>query len=145
MVRKRCMGVRHSPRAGRFLPTEALGTLRADQITISGEMTMNAALGRKMVVEGVGAFALSFIGVGAIIYGGSSGGLTTVALAHGLVIAVMVCAVGHISGGHFNPAVTFGFLVTKRIAVTDAVGYWMAQLGGAALGGLLVSLTKPSS
>jgi glycerol uptake facilitator-like aquaporin len=104
---------------------------------------MDAALGRKMVAEGVGAFALSFIGVGAIIYGSDAGGLTTVALAHGLVIAVMVCAVGHISGGHFNPAVTFAFLVTKRIAVTDAVGYWVAQLGGAVLGGLLISLTLP--
>jgi MIP family channel proteins len=101
---------------------------------------MDAALGRKMVVEAVGAFALSFIGVGAIIYGGD---LTTVALAHGLVIAVMVCAAGHISGGHFNPAVTFGFLVTRRIAITDAVGFWVAQLGGAALGALLVSLTLP--
>jgi MIP family channel proteins len=106
---------------------------------------MDAVLGRKMVAEGVGAFALSFIGVGAIIYGGAAGGLTTVALAHGLVIAVMVCAVGHISGGHFNPAVTFGFLVTKRIAIVDAVGYWVAQLGGAALGALLISLTLPNN
>jgi MIP family channel proteins len=106
---------------------------------------MDAVLGRKMVAEGVGAFALSFIGVGAIIYGGTAGGLTTVALAHGLVIAVMVCAVGHISGGHFNPAVTFGFLVTKRIAVVDAVGYWVAQLAGGALGALLISLTLPDN
>ena len=106
---------------------------------------MDAVLGRKMGAEAVGAFALSFIGVGAIIYGGAAGGLTTVALAHGLVIAVMVCAVGHISGGHFNPAVTFGFLVTKRIAVVDAVSYWVAQLGGAALGALLLSLTLPSN
>jgi aquaporin TIP len=106
---------------------------------------MDAVLGRKMVAEAVGAFALSFIGVGAIIYGGTAGGLTTVALAHGLVIAVMVCAVGHISGGHFNPAVTFGFLVTKRITVVDAVSYWVAQLGGAALGALLLSLTLPSN
>jgi len=67
---------------------------------------MDAALGRKLVAEGVGAFALSFIGVGAIVYGGVAGGLTAIALAHGLVIAVMVCAVGHISSGHFNPAVT---------------------------------------
>ncbi len=101
---------------------------------------MDAALGRKLVVEAVGAFALSFIGVGAIIYGGD---LTTVAFAHGLVIAVMVCAAGHISGGHFNPAVTFGFLVTKRIPTVDAVGFWIAQLGGAVLGALMVSLTLP--
>src|SRR2546423_15183954 len=102
---------------------------------------MQPDLVRKLVAEGIGAFALSFIGIGAIIFGAGAGGLTTIALAHGLVIAVMVCAVGHISGGHFNPAVTFGFLVTKRIAVTDAVGYWVAQLAGGALGGLLGSLT----
>jgi aquaporin TIP len=106
---------------------------------------MDRVLVRKMVVEGVGALALSFVGVGAIIYGGAAGGLTTVALAHGFVIAVMVCACGHISGGHFNPAVTIGFLATKRIAVTDAIGYIVAQLGGAAIGALLVSLALPSN
>jgi aquaporin TIP len=82
---------------------------------------MQPELVRKMVAEAVGAFALSFIGIGAIIYGFGAGGLTSVALAHGFVIAVMVCAVGHISGGHFNPAVTFGFLVTKRIALNEAI------------------------
>jgi aquaporin TIP len=105
---------------------------------------MQPELVRKLVAEGVGAFALSFIGVGAIISGGSAGGLTTVALAHGFVIAVMVCAVGHISGGHFNPAVTFGFLVTKRIALQEAIAYWIAQIGAAFLAGLLLRLTLPT-
>jgi aquaporin TIP len=105
---------------------------------------MQPELVRKMTVEAVGAFALSFIGVGAILYGGPNS-LVTVALAHGFVIAVMVCAVGHISGGHFNPAVTFGFLVTKRIPVYEAVGYWVAQLGAAVLGALAVRATLPDS
>jgi aquaporin Z len=105
---------------------------------------MQPELVRKLVAEGVGAFALSYIGVGAIIYGGSAGGLTTVALAHGFVIAVMVCAVGQISGGHFNPAVTFGFLVTKRIALQEAIAYWIAQIGAAFLAGLLLRLTLPN-
>jgi aquaporin Z len=104
---------------------------------------MQAELGRKMLAEAVGAFALTFIGVGAIIFGFGGGGLTTVALAHGFVIAAMVCAVGHISGGHFNPAVTFGFLVTRRISLPDAVGYWVAQLGAAVLAALAVKLTLP--
>ena len=60
---------------------------------------MQAELVRKLSVEAVGAFCLTFVGVGAILYGASGGGLTTVALAHGFVIAVMVCAAGHISGG----------------------------------------------
>src|SRR3990170_183039 len=55
---------------------------------------------RRGVAEFVGAFALTFVGVGAVMTG--AGGLVGVALAHGLVIAVMVSAVGHISGGHFN-------------------------------------------
>jgi aquaporin TIP len=105
---------------------------------------MQPELVRKMTVEAVGAFALSFIGVGAILYGGPNS-LVTVALAHGFVIAVMVCAAGHISGGHFNPAVTFGFLVTKRIPPRDAVGYWVAQLGAAGLGALAVRATLPDS
>lgn len=105
---------------------------------------MQPELVRKMTVEAVGAFALSFIGVGAILYGGPNS-LVTVALAHGFVIAVMVCAAGHISGGHFNPAVTFGFLVTKRIPGREAVGYWVAQLGAAVLGALAVRATLPNN
>jgi len=107
---------------------------------------MQPELVRKLVVEGVGAFALSYIGVGVIIYGvaGGGGDLTTVALAHGFVIAVMVCAVGYISGGHFNPAVTFGFLVTKRIALEEAIAYWIAQIGAAFLAGVLLRLTLPT-
>jgi MIP family channel proteins len=50
----------------------------------------------------------------------------------------MVSALGHISGGHFNPAVTFGFLVTRRIKVGKALLYWLSQFGGAALAALLV-------
>jgi len=75
--------------------------------------------------EFVGTFALVFIGMGAIAVGTD---LVGVALAHGLVIAVMASAVGHISGGHFNPAVTFGFVVTRRIAPTLAAAYVVAQL-----------------
>ena len=66
-----------------------------------------------------------------------------VALAHGLAIAIMASAVGHISGGHFNPAVTLGFLVTRRIAPTLAVVYWVSQLAGAILGALALRATFP--
>jgi aquaporin TIP len=90
---------------------------------------------RRAVAEFVGTFALIFVGMGAIVFAGSSG-LVGVALAHGLVIAVMASAVGHISGGHFNPAVTLGFLVTGRIAPSLAAVYWGAQLAGATVGAL---------
>jgi aquaporin Z len=98
---------------------------------------------RRGVAEFVGTFALIFIGMGSIIFAGPSG-LVGVALAHGLTIAIMASAVGHISGGHFNPAVTFGFLVTRRIAPSLAAVYWAAQLAGAVLGALALRATFPN-
>jgi MIP family channel proteins len=102
---------------------------------------------RRGFAEFVGTFTLIFIGAGSIlalttlflpaitstesqgVYGGLT--LVSVAFAHGLAIAVMVSALGHISGGHFNPAVTMGFVVTRRIAGQLAVVYWSMQLAGA--------------
>jgi aquaporin TIP len=68
-----------------------------------------------------------------------------VALAHGLVIAVMASAVGHISGGHFNPAVTFGFLITGRMSLPLAAVYWVAQLAGAVVAALFLTELLPES
>ena len=70
--------------------------------------------------------------------------LVGVALANGLTIAVMASAVGHISGGHFNPAVTLGFLVTRRIGPALAALYWLAQIAGAVLGALALRALFPS-
>jgi len=95
---------------------------------------------RRGAAEFIGAFALIFIGAGATLAAAPSGepGVVAIALAHGFVIAVMVSAVGHISGGHFNPAITLGFLVTGRLAPLLAVIYWIAQFAGAvAAAGLL--------
>ena len=90
---------------------------------------------RRGVAEFVGTFALIFVGMGSIVFIQSSG-LFGVAFAHGLTIAIMASAVGHISGGHFNPAVTFAFLVTRRIVPSLALVYWLAQLAGGVLGAL---------
>jgi aquaporin Z len=95
---------------------------------------------RRGLAEFVGAFALVFVGIGAIVNGS---GLIGVALAHGLAIGVMASAVGHISGGHFNPAVTFAFLVTRRIAPRLAAVYVVAQLAGALLASLALKLIYP--
>jgi aquaporin TIP len=89
---------------------------------------MDFSIGRRAAAEFVGAFALVFVGMAAISIGAD---LVGVAFAHGLAIAVMASAVGHISGGHFNPAVTFGFLVTRRIVPRIAAAYVVAQLLGA--------------
>jgi aquaporin TIP len=91
---------------------------------------------RRGTAEFIGAFALTFFGAGAIMV--ASGGLVGVALAHGLAIALMVTAFGHISGGHFNPAITLGFLVTRRIEATLAGVYWFMQLAGASVAALLL-------
>ena len=84
---------------------------------------------RRSVAEFVGAFTLIFIGGGAGIVSGQD--IVAVALANGLAIGIMVSNLGHISGGHFNPAITLGFLATRRITIQLAVAYWIAQFLGA--------------
>jgi MIP family channel proteins len=93
---------------------------------------------RNAVAEAIGVFALCFIGILAID-AMQVGALTGVALAHGLAIAVMVAALGHVSGGHFNPAVTLGLLVGRRIDPIIAAVYWAAQLVGGLLAALAVA------
>jgi aquaporin TIP len=96
---------------------------------------MDESFLRRGVAEFVGTFTLIFIGGGAGIavsaYSPTAGGLLAVALANGLAIGIMVTNLGHISGGHFNPAITLGFLATRRIAPVLAVVYWISQLLGA--------------
>jgi aquaporin TIP len=84
---------------------------------------------RRSVAEYVGTFTLIFIGGGAGIVSGQD--IVAVALANGLAIGIMVSNLGHISGGHFNPSITLGFVVTRRIAPVLAVAYWASQLLGA--------------
>ena len=95
---------------------------------------------RRAVAEFIGAFTLTFIGAGAAVAANAvhDPTLIGVAIANGLAIGVMVSAMGHISGGHFNPAITFGFLITRRIKPKLAGVYWIAQFGGAAVAALLV-------
>ena len=100
---------------------------------------------RRAVAEMIGAFTLTFVGAGAAAAAGvvHDTALIGVAIANGLAIGVMVCALGYISGGHFNPAITFGFLITRRIKPALAGVYWVAQFGGAALAALLVKELLP--
>ena len=78
---------------------------------------MPVRIGACLVAEFVGTFALCFVGMLAIhsATGGGAAGLVGVALAHGLILSVMVSATMQTSGGHFNPAVTFGFIITGKI------------------------------
>jgi aquaporin Z len=97
---------------------------------------------RRGAAEFVGTFALLFIACGGAAYARTP---TDLALANGLAIGVMVVAVGFISGGFFNPAVTLGFLVTRRISPLLAVWYWIVQFGAAALAVLLVAWVLPAA
>ena len=95
---------------------------------------MDYDVGRRSVAEFVGAFTLIFIGGGAGIVSGKD--IVAVALANGLAIGIMVTNLGHISGGHFNPAITLGVLATRRITLRLAVAYWVSQLAGAIVAAL---------
>ncbi len=85
---------------------------------------------RAYVAEFIGTFALLFVVVGGIA---SKIDTLGVVLANGIVIAAMIAALGPASGAHFNPSVTLGLLLTKRISLNDALAYWAAQLLGASL------------
>jgi len=83
--------------------------------------------------EALGTFALVFAGAGAVMVDARTHALghVGVALTFGLVIMAMIYAVGHISGAHFNGAVTFAFTLTRHFPWSRAVAYWAAQLAGA--------------
>jgi MIP family channel proteins len=88
---------------------------------------------RRLLAEFVGTFALVFAGCGAIMVDAKTGALGQVGIAitFGLVIMVMIYAVGHVSGAHLNPAVSFAFAVTRHFPWPRVLGYWTAQLAGA--------------
>ena len=102
-----------------------------------------------VVAEMAGTFLFFFVGMGAVVMGSHTGdgggGLVGVALAHGLALAVLVSALGPISGGHFNPAVTLGVWITGRIDATRAGVYVAAQLLGGLAAGLALRLVFPES
>lgn len=86
-----------------------------------------------VIAEGIGTFLFFFVGMGAASFGafGAQPELITIALAHGLVLAVLVSAFGAVSGAHFNPAVTFGVWITGNIPARRAAAYVLAQcIGG---------------
>lgn len=105
---------------------------------------MDAQLTKKAIVEFIGTFALLFMGVGSIVMT-ENGNLVAISLAHGLAIGLLVMAAGHISGGFFNPAVTLGMLVTRRIDLYGAIVYIGAQLLGALAGTLFILATFPEA
>ncbi|MCW2731287.1 MAG: permease, glycerol uptake facilitator [Mycobacterium sp.] len=98
---------------------------------------MNVAIrpraGVKYAVEAIGSFFLVFT-VGAAVGSGSP----LAPLGIGAVLMVMIYAGGHLSGGHYNPAVTMAVLIRRRIGLRDAVGYWVVQFGAGLLAAVVV-------
>jgi MIP family channel proteins len=98
--------------------------------------------------ELVGTFVFVFIGAGSIItnaYLHGAIGLLGIALAHGLALSIVITVFGAASGGHVNPAVTLGFLVTGRIKLLVGILYIVAQLVGATLAGFLLQAIFPQA
>ncbi|MEE9219543.1 MAG: aquaporin [Acidobacteriota bacterium] len=98
--------------------------------------------GKRCVAEIIGTFTLVFVGAGSICMGAYDHTLGTlgVAVAHGLALSVMISALMAVSGAHFNPAVTFGFLLTGRIGTGMAGLYALSQLTGGVVAAYLLRM-----
>lgn len=94
---------------------------------------------RKLVVESIGTFFLVFT-IGQVVIAPGAGDLAPLAI--GAVLAVMIFAGGHVSGGHYNPAVTLGVFIRGRATAAELGGYWVAQIIGAVLAALAVGVLK---
>ncbi len=104
-------------------------------------------ISKRAIAEFFGTFWLVFGGCGAALFAAAFPalgiGFTGVALAFGLTVVTMVYAVGHISGGHFNPAISFGLVVGKRFPASDLIPYVIAQVaGGIAAAGVLLIIAS---
>jgi aquaporin Z len=93
---------------------------------------------RRYAAEAIGSFAVVFMGCGAALVGGARIGDAGVALAFGLALAVMMIALGPVSGGHCNPAVTVASAIAGRLPMKEVAPYAAAQLGGGVAGAALV-------
>jgi aquaporin TIP len=106
------------------------------------------SLARRLTAEALGTFGLVFVGAAVVVVNGgfpqSGIGLLGIALAHAVVLSVMISATMTISGGHLNPAVTVVLLVARRVDAGSALAYIIAQLAAAVLAAFLVKLLLPA-
>lgn len=95
----------------------------------------------KWIAELIGTFCLVFAGTGAIVINDVSGGAIThvgIALTFGLIVTAMIYAIGDVSGAHLNPAVTIGFVASRRLNAAAIAPYFIAQMAGAFLASVLL-------
>jgi aquaporin-4 len=104
---------------------------------------------RAYLAEAIATYALVFFGPLSVIVAISIEEVLTtqlvlfIALAHGAVIALMIYAFGHVSGAHINPAVTIPMMITKKIGITDGIGYIASQLIGAVAAAATLKVILP--
>ena len=99
---------------------------------------------RIAAAEFIGTAVLFIVGPGTAIIASDVMGLFGVAFAFGFVLLAMAYTIGHVSGCHINPAVTLGFLLSRKITPVQSLYYWVAQFAGAAFGGLLIYIITKS-
>ena len=111
----------------------------------------NEDLVRRCTAELVGTFLFVFVGAGSAVASqylftafDPNASLLVAAFANGLGLAIGISVTMGISGGHLNPAVTIGLLVGKKAKGKDVIPYWIAQLVGATIAGLLLISVLPS-
>jgi len=110
---------------------------------LCGRFNMTSRLIHRLGAEFLGTFWLVFAGCGTAIFAGDRVGYLGVAIAFGLSVLTMAYAVGSVSGGHFNPAVTFGLAVGKRFPWKDVLPYICTQIvAGLIAGGVLFGMAK---
>lgn len=104
-------------------------------------------LRRRLIAEALGTFVLVFAGTGAIVVNDITHAVTHVgiALTFGLVVLALIQALGDISGAHFNPAVTIGFVAARRFPLTEALPYILTQLVGATAASCAIAAIFPDS
>jgi len=107
------------------------------QVNISNPPT-HRPMSRKLVVEAIGTFFLVLV-IGQVVIGGDGSAAALAPLAIGSALMVMVYAGGHISGGHFNPAVTLAVWLRGKASSSEVLPYWGAQIGGAIVAALVVN------
>ena len=103
---------------------------------------------KKYIAEFIGTFALVFCGTGAIIINQESAGAIThpgIAFTFGLIVMVMIYALGPISGAHLNPAVTIAFTIAKKFPIIEMVSYIVSQVAGAFLASFVLHLLFPAN
>ncbi len=120
--------------------------------TIGTEDLSSSTAWRAAFAEFIATLLFIFLGAGTVVVTGgvlgdelTSARLVAIALAHGLAIALLVSATANISGGHINPAVTFGAFITGKISLIKGAMYVVAQIAGAVVGALLLAAAIPEA